>query len=99
MNRRKAKKAFKKKWRTRLALITKLPRWMSPRMADRINEAFEAGFYKRLDEMLLYGTEVRIPGTDQCAVPIPEGVIQKMIDYSIGDSMTSVGIIIPDRGD
>ena len=64
MNRRKAKKAFKKKWRSggRIALLKTVPKGFSVREADKVNEDFQAafleGFARALDEVILYGTKV-----------------------------------------
>ena len=57
LNRRKAKKAFKKKWAMpwRLPLLTTVPRRFSPRKADEVNERFERRLHKAWDDAILYG--------------------------------------------
>ena len=57
LNRRKAKKAFKKKWSMpwRLPLLTTVPRRLSPRVADKLNERFESRLHKAWDDAILYG--------------------------------------------
>ena len=63
MNRRKAKKAFKKKWRSggRIALLKTVPKGFSVREADKVNELFEntftEKFFEALENSILYGSK------------------------------------------
>lgn len=63
MTRRQKKKRFKQKWldgRHTVLLRTVPNRWKVS-WADKINEFYEEELNKRLDEMILYGTQKRPP--------------------------------------
>lgn len=61
MTRRKAKKAFKKKWNApgRIAVFHSVPRGLSPRLCDNFNtnaeKRIKEAYSKALDELILYG--------------------------------------------
>lgn len=85
MNRRKAKKAFKKKWRSggRIALLKTVPKGFSVREADKVNEDFQAVFLKAvgnaLEKAILYGTKVVYkPPQILPSVPLPKGMIERI---------------------
>lgn len=65
MNRRKAKKAFKKKWNAdgRIAVFKTVPNKWSPRSTDKFNTLTEAriktAIFKAMDDAILYGTGVK----------------------------------------
>lgn len=63
MTRRQKKKRFKRKWLDgcRPALLRTVPNKWKVSWADKINELFEEESSKRLDEMVLYGTQKRPP--------------------------------------
>ena len=57
MNRRKAKKAFKKKWAQpgRCPLFRTVPNKYSPRVIDAVNEGYQYEIALRMDAFLMYG--------------------------------------------
>ena len=57
MNRRKAKKAFKKKWAQpgRCPLFRTVPNKYSPRVIDAVNEGYQYEIALRLDAFLIHG--------------------------------------------
>ena len=63
MTRRQKKKRFKRKWLDgcRPALLRTVPNRWKVSWADKINELFVEELYKRLDEVVLYGTQKRPP--------------------------------------
>lgn len=63
MTRRQKKKRFKRKWLDgcRPALLRTVPNRWKVSWADKINELYAEESNKRLDEMVLYGTQKRPP--------------------------------------
>ena len=84
MNRRKAKKAFKKKCRSggRIALLKTVPKGVSVREADKVNEDFQATFLKKFDEAMekavLYGTKVFYETPEILPTLLPRGMLERM---------------------
>lgn len=84
MNRRKAKKAFKKKWRSggRIALLKTVPKGFSVREADKVNEDFQATllekFAEALDKAVLYGTKVFYETPEILPPLLPRGMLERM---------------------
>lgn len=84
MNRRKAKKAFKKKWRSggRIALLKTVPKGVSVREADKVNELFENSFMEKLYEALynsiLYGTKLVYEPPQILPPLLPEVMLERM---------------------
>lgn len=92
MTRRKAKKAFKKKWNAprRIALFKTVPNKWSPRTADRFNTHAEAeiknAIFKAMDEAIFYGTGVKRP--DQG--PDPVGLGKSAVTMSVDEWLIPV---------
>ena len=90
MNRRKAKKAFKKKWRSggRIALLKTVPKGLSVREADKVNEDFQAAFLEKfveaIEKAILYGTKVVyetpeiLPSVPLPTMREPQGMIERI---------------------
>lgn len=77
MTRRKAKKAFKKKWDApgRIAVFKTVPKGTPPRMLDEFNTRAEKriieAYFTALDEFILYG----LGGKANYHEPEPVGII------------------------
>lgn len=92
MNRRKAKKAFKKKWSApgRIAIFKTVPNKWSPRTADRFNTYAEAeiqkAIFKAMDDAILYGTsrKRRDPG------PEPVGFGRSAVTMAVDEGLVPV---------
>lgn len=84
MNRRKAKKAFKKKWRSggRIALLKTVPKGFSVREADKVNEDFQTTFLEKfaevMDKAVLYGTKVFYETPEILPPLLPRGMLERM---------------------
>lgn len=63
MTRRQKKKRFKRKWLSghHAVFLRTVPNKWKVSWADKINELYEEESNKRLDEMVLYGTQKRPP--------------------------------------
>lgn len=91
MNRRKAKKAFKKKWAQpgRCPLFRTVPNKYSPRVTDAINARFEEILGAKLDAALLYGLSGQ-------SWRWPAGILG--IDQAPGPDFTGWAYVMADRG-
>lgn len=89
MTRRKAKKAFKKKWSAsgRIALFKTVPNKWSPRAADRFNAHAETeikkAMFKAMDEAILYGTGVKRPDPGPEPVGLGRSAVTMMVDEGL----------------
>lgn len=74
MTRRQKKKRFKRKWLNgrHAVLLRTVPNRWKVSWADKINEFYENELIKRLDEMILYGTQKRTP----VGIPITGKIVQ-----------------------
>ena len=94
MTRRKAKKAFKKKWLNsgRIALLKTVPNKWPPRAADRINaiaeEEIKNAIFKAMDEAILYGTgrSYSYPG------PEPVGLGRSFVQLQVDEGLLPVTV-------
>lgn len=88
MTRRKAKKAFKKKWNApgRIAVFRSVPRGLSPRLCDNFNTGAEKrikeAYVKALDEAILYG----LGGKANYHEPEPVGILGRPIVARLVDN-------------
>ena len=84
LNRRKAKKAFKQKWRNRIRLLKTVPKGISPREADRINAIAEKditeAIAKAMEDAVLYGFRREPPEE------LPDGLWPRLIENTAGNS-------------
>lgn len=84
INRRKAKKAFKQKWRNRICFLKTVPKDMSPRAADRLNTIAEKditeAIMKAMDDAVLYGFRREPPEE------LPDGLWPRLIENTAGNS-------------
>jgi hypothetical protein len=80
MTRRQKKKRSKRKWLDgcRPALLRTVPNRWKVSWADKINEVYEDEVNKRLDEMILYGTQKRPP----VGIPISGAPMQAFVQDS-----------------
>ena len=89
MNRRKAKKAFKRKWNAsgRIAWFKTVPNKWSPRAADRFNAHAEAeikeAIFKAMDEAILYGTSGKRPDPGPEPVGLGRSAVTMMADEGL----------------
>lgn len=99
MTRRKAKKAFKKKWNApgRIAVFRSVPRGLSPRLCDEFNTGAEKrireAYFKALDELILYGSSGKTNFHD----PEPAGILGRSLVARLVDNGSlpaSVGEIV-----
>lgn len=83
LNRRKAKKSFKQKWRNRIRFLKTVPKGMSPRAADRINtiaeKAITEAIAKAMEDAVLYGFRREPPEE------LPDGLCPRLIENTAGD--------------
>lgn len=88
MTRRKAKKAFKKKWNApgRIAVFKTVPKGMPPRMLDEFNTGAEKrileAYVKALDELILYGSSGKTNFHD----PEPAGILGRPLVARLVDN-------------
>ena len=94
MTRRKAKKAFKKKWNApgRIAVFHSVPRGLSPRLCDNFNTKAEKRiketYFKALDDLILYGSGGKRTTTSPSRSVVPMLVDQGAIPAAVGEIVT-----------
>lgn len=92
MNRRKAKKAFKKKWSApgRIAVFKTVPNRYKPRTVDRFNTRAEAeikkAIFKAMDDAILYG----YGGKRHDPGPEPVGLGRSAVTMAVDEGLLSV---------